>query len=99
MKPQAISLVFSILLLLLHSCKEADEISWDDVPGYSPILVSAASVQAMSTRAYLPDGMYDNFKVCAVAEKENSSTVVMDGYEVKFENDDWSYVNDSQHLV
>ena len=94
---QTITLLL-ISLLLLHSCKEADEISGDDVPGYSPILVSAASVQAMSTRAYLPDGMYDNFKVCAVAEKENSSTVVMDGWKVLFKQQDWTYVSDDQSL-
>ena len=43
--------------------------------------------------------MYDNFKVFAVSEKGGTRTVAMDGYKVKFENDDWSYVNDTQHLV
>lgn len=43
--------------------------------------------------------MYDNFKVFAAAEKGGAQTVAMDGYEVKFVTDDWSYVKDSQHLV
>ena len=98
MKPQAISLVFYILLLLLVSCKEADDISGDDVPGYSPVMVSAAPVSPF-TRGYIPQGMYDNFKVFAAAEKDGAQTVAMNGYEVNFVADDWSYVNDSQHLV
>ena len=43
--------------------------------------------------------MYDNFKVFAASEKDGAQTVAMDGYEVKFVDNDWSYVNDSQHLV
>ena len=98
MKPQAISIVFYILLLLLVSCKEADDISGDDVPGYSPVMVSAAPVSPF-TRGYVANGMYDNFKVFAAAEKDGAQTVAMNGYEVNFVADDWSYVNDSQHLV
>lgn len=85
-------------LLLLNGCKEADDISGDDVPGYSPVMVSAAPVSPF-TRGYIPQGMYDNFKVFAAAEKGGAQTVAMDGYEVKFVTDDWSYVKDSQHLV
>ena len=43
--------------------------------------------------------MYDNFKVFAASEKDGAKTVAMNGYEVKFVTDDWSYVKDSQHLV
>ena len=43
--------------------------------------------------------MYDNFKVFAAAKKDGTQTVAMNGYEVKFVTDDWSYVNDTQHLV
>ena len=43
--------------------------------------------------------MYNNFKVFAASEKNGAQTVAMDGYEVKFVDNDWSYVNDSQHLV
>ena len=85
-------------LLLLVSCKEADDISGDDVPGYSPVMVSADNVSPF-TRGYIPQGMYDNFKVFAAAKKDGVQTVAMDGYEVKFVADDWSYVNDTQHLV
>ena len=85
-------------LLLLDSCKEADDISRDDVPGYTPVMVSAAPVSPF-TRGYIPQGMYDNFKVLAAAEKDGALTVAMDGYEVKFVADDWSYVTDTQHLV
>ena len=85
-------------LLLLDSCKEADDISGDDVPGYSPVMVSAAPVTPF-TRGYIPQGMYDNFKVFAASEKDGAQTVAMNGYEVKFVDNDWSYVNDSQHLV
>lgn len=90
--------IFSLSLLLLVSCKEADDISGDDVPGYSPVMVSAAPVSPL-TRGYVANGMYDNFKVFAAAEKDGVQTVAMNGYEVNFVADDWSYVNDSQHLV
>ena len=43
--------------------------------------------------------MYNNFKVFAASEKNGAQTVAMDGYEVKFVTDDWSYVNNNQHLV
>ena len=85
-------------LLLLVSCKEADDISGDDVPGYSPVMVSAAPVSPF-TRGYIPQGMYDNFKVFAASEKDGAQTVAMNGYEVKFVADDWSYVTGTQHLV
>lgn len=91
-------IILSISLLLLVSCKEADDISGDDVPGYSPVMVSASSASPF-TRGYIPQGMYDNFKVFAASEKDGAQTVAMDGYEVKFVADDWSYVNDTQHLV
>ena len=61
-------------------------------------MVSAAPV-APFTRGYIPQGMYDNFKVFSASEKDGTRTVAMDGYEVKFVTDDWSYVNDTQHLV
>ena len=90
--------IFSLSLLLLVSCKEADDISGDDVSGYSPVVVSAAPVSPF-TRGYVANGMYDNFKVFAASEKGGAQTVAMNGYEVNFVSDDWSYVNDSQHLV
>lgn len=61
-------------------------------------MVSAAPVTPF-TRGYIPQGMYDNFKVFAASEKGGAQTVAMDGYDVKFVADDWSYVKDSQHLV
>ena len=61
-------------------------------------MVSADNVSPF-TRGYIPQGMYDNFKVFAASEKDGAQTVTMDGYEVKFVTDDWSYVNDTQHLV
>ena len=85
-------------LLLLVSCKEADDISGDDVPGYSPVMVSAAPVSPF-TRGYIPQGMYDNFKVFAASEKDGAQTVAMNGYDVNFVADDWSYVNDTQHIA
>ena len=90
--------ILSLSLLLLDSCKEADEISGDDIPGYSPVMVSAAPVSPF-TRGYIPQGMYNNFKVFAASEKDGAQTVAMDGYKVNFVTDDWSYVNDTQHLV
>ena len=86
------------LSLLLNGCKEADDISGDDVPGYSPVMVSAAPVSPL-TRGYVANGMYENFKVFAASEKGGAQTVAMNGYEVNFVADDWSYVKDSQHLV
>ena len=47
----------------------------------------------------MANGMYDNFKVFAAAEKDGAQTVAMDGYEVKFVDNDWSYVNDTQHIA
>ena len=86
------------LSLLLNGCKEADDISGDDVPGYTPVMVSAAPVSPF-TRGYIPQGMYDNFKVFAASEKDGAQTVAMNGYEVNFVADDWSYVNDTQHIA
>ena len=85
-------------LLLLNGCKEADDISGDDVPGYTPVMVSAAPVTPF-TRGYIPQGMYDNFKVFAASEKGGAQTVAMNGYDVNFVADDWSYVNDTQHIA
>ena len=90
--------ILSLSLLLLVSCKEADDISGDDVSGYSPVMVSAAPVSPF-TRGYIPQGMYDNFKVFAASEKDGTQTVAMNGYEVNFVPDDWSYVTGTQHLV
>ena len=90
--------MLSLSLLLLVSCKEADELSGDDVPGYSPVLVSASPASTF-TRGFVANGMYDNFKVFAASEKDGAQTVAMNGYEVKFMNDDWSYVTDSQPLA
>ena len=89
-----------IAAILLNGCNEADKISGDDVPGYSPIIVSADN-DSPSTRGIPqgPQGMYDNFKVFAASEKGGAQTVEMDGYEVRFVADNWSYVNDRQHLV
>ncbi len=86
-----------IAAILLNGCNEADKISGDDVPGYSPIIVSADN-DSPSTRG-IPQGMYDNFKVFAASEKDRAQTVAMNGYEVTFGTDGWSYVNDRQHLV
>ena len=61
-------------------------------------MVSAAPVTPF-TRGYIPQGMYDNFKVFAASEKDGAQTVAMNGYEVKFVDNDWSYVNGTQHLV
>ena len=90
--------MLSLSLLLLDSCKEADELSGDNLPGYSPVLVSVGPVSSF-TRGYRPPEMYDNFKVFAAAEKDGVKTVVMPGYEVRFEADDWTYVTDRQPLA
>ena len=86
-----------IAAILLNGCNEADKISGDDVPGYSPVMVSADN-DSPSTRE-IPQGMYDNFKVFAASEKGEAQTVAMDRYEVRFVADNWSYVNDKQKLV
>ena len=86
-----------IAAILLNGCNEADKISGDDVPGYSPVMVSADN-DSPSTRC-IPQGMYDNFKVFAASEKGGAQTVEMNGYEVQFLTDGWSYVNKTQPLV
>lgn len=85
-------------ILLLFSCNNEDELSGDDVPGYSPLLLSVEAPSPF-TRAYIPQGMCDNFKVYAASEKDGVMTSVMNGYEVKFINDDWTYVSDTQPLM
>ena len=83
---------------LLFSCNKVDDIPGDDVFGKLPILVSVDNVSPF-TRAYVPQGMYDNFKVYAASEKGGNRTVVMNGYNVVFTNGEWTYVNDSQPLM
>ena len=86
------------IILLLQSCNKVEELSGDDVPGYSPILFSAETTDTYP-RAYLPTGMYDNFKVYAVSVTGGTQKTVMKGYEVKFVTDSWSYVTDTQELM
>ena len=86
------------IILLLQSCNKVEELSGDDVPGYSPILLSAEPTDTY-TRAYIPTGMYDNFKVYAVSVTGGTQKTVMKGYEVKFVNDSWTYVTDTQKLM
>ena len=86
------------IILLLQSCNKVEELSGDDVPGYSPILLSAETTDTY-TRAYIPTGMYDNFKVYAVSVTGGTQKTVMEGYEVKFVTDSWSYVTDTQELM
>ena len=43
--------------------------------------------------------MYDNFKVHAVSEQGSTQKVVMDGYEVRFVTDNWSYITETQQLM
>lgn len=88
----------SILLLLLHSCKDADEVPQGNAPGYTPILVAAEPLPPV-VRSYLPTGMCDNFKVYAVSEQAGQQTVVMDGYEVRFVSDSWTYESPTQPLM
>ena len=83
---------------LLFSCNKVDDIPGEDISGKSPILVSADHVSPF-TRAYLPQGMCDNFKVYAASEKGGNRTEVMNGYEVEFVSEDWTYVSDSQPLM
>lgn len=92
----AVAIIFFIPLLF--SCNKVDDIPGDDISGKSPILVSADNVSPF-TRAYLPQGMCDNFKVYAASEKDGNRTEVMNGYEVRFDSEDWTYVNDSQPLM
>ena len=66
---------------------------------FTPNFIYESIIGSPFTRGYVANGMYDNFKVFAAAEKDGAQTVAMNGYEVNFVADDWSYVNDSQHLV
>ncbi|MGN1245062.1 MAG: fimbrillin family protein [Muribaculaceae bacterium] len=97
MKLHNLIIVFSIILLL-QSCNKIEELSGDDVPGYSPIFLTAKTTDT-NTRAYIPTGMYDNFKVYAVSETGSTQKPVMEGYEVKYVTDSWTYVNDLQDLM
>lgn len=92
------TIVLTSIFSLLFSCNKVDDIPGEDISGKSPILVSADHVSPF-TRAYVPQGMYDNFKVYAASEKDGSRTEVMNGYEVSFVSEDWTYVSDSQPLM
>ena len=92
------SFIVLSFILLLNSCNKMDELSGEDVPGYSPILVSAEPTLPV-TRTYIPTGMRDNFMVHAVSETGSTQKVVMDGYEVEFVTDNWSYITESQQLM
>ena len=85
-------------MLLLLSCNKVDDISGEKIPGNTPILLSAETTDTYS-RAYIPTGMYDNFKVYAVSVTGGTQKTVMKGYEVKFVNDSWTYVTDTQKLM
>ena len=97
MKPYYLILVFSIGLLL-QSCNNADEPSGGVNSGKKAIFVSAEDA-ASSARASVPAGMCDNFKVNTSLEMKGTRMSVMDGYEVKFKADEWSYVTETQHIV
>ena len=92
------SFIVLSFILLLNSCNKMDELSGEDVPGYSPILVSTEPTPPFS-RTYIPTGMYDNFEVHAVSEQGSTQKVVMDGYEVRFVTDNWSYITETQQLM
>ena len=92
------SFIVLSFILLLNSCNKMDELSGEDVPGYSPILVSTEPIPPFS-RTYIPTGMYNNFKVHAVSEQGSTQKVVMDGYEVRFVTDNWSYITETQQLM
>lgn len=87
-----------IVSLLLHGCCNSDEPSGNVVPDNSAILISAQT-EASFARTSLPAGMYDNFKVYVVAEKDAQRIEVMNGYKVQFATDHWSYLVDDQSLV
>lgn len=84
--------------MLLLSCNKVDDISGEKIPGNTPIMLSAEATTPF-TRAYIPTGMYDNFKVYAVSVTDGTQKTVMDGYEVKFVSDSWTYVTDKQKLM
>lgn len=98
MKLPSTSFIVLSFILLLNSCNKMDELSGEDVPGYSPILVSTEPTPPFS-RTYIPTGMCDNFKVHAVSEQGSTQKVVMDGYEVRFVTDNWSYITETQQLM
>lgn len=98
MKQHHTTTAFILFLLLLFSCNQVDDIPGEDLSGKSPIWVSADHVSPF-TRAYVPQGMYDNFKVYAASEKGGNRTVVMNGYNVVFTNGEWTYATDSQPLM
>ena len=98
LKLTSTSFIVLSFILLLNSCNQMDELSGEDVPGYSPILVSTEPTPPFS-RTYIPTGMYDNFKVHAVSEQGNTQQVVMDGYKVRSVTDKWSYITETQQLM
>lgn len=98
MKLHNTTIALTITLLLLLSCNKADDISGEQLPGNSPIMLSAEATSTF-TRTYIPTGMCDEFKVNAVAEIGGTPKTVMGGYEVKYVTGSWTYVTDTQELM
>lgn len=86
-----------IFALLVSSCAEMEEPPGNSPAGCSPILLTADSA-VTRTRAGIPEGMYDNFKVYAISLKSGTPTVEMDNYEVTYQATGWTYETASQPL-
>lgn len=98
MKLHNTTIALTITLLLLLSCNKADDISGEQLPGNSPIMLSAEATSTF-TRTYIPTGMCEEFKVNAVAEIGGTQKLVMGGYKVKYVTGSWTYVTDTQELM
>lgn len=92
------TLIVLLVAMMVNSCSNADEPSGKEDSEDTPLMVSAQSESSFS-RALLPAGMYDNFKVYAVAEKDASQIEIMKSYKVQFVTDRWTYLIGDQALA
>lgn len=91
------TLILLLLLTIISSCREGNEIPGEISSGDTPIVVSAEA-EIPTTRSALSPGMPDRLKVYTIARIGGERVVVMDGYEVKYMDDTWTYGNETQTL-
>ena len=85
------------LLLMLCGCRGDKDGPGEDPSAEFPIMVSAEA-EIPSTRSALPSGMPDRLKVYTTARIGGERVVVMDGYEVKYMDGNWTYGSETQAM-
>ncbi|MGN0237101.1 MAG: fimbrillin family protein [Lepagella sp.] len=86
------------LLQMLCGCRgDKDGPGEDSSSGDTPIMVTAEA-EIPATRSALPQGMPDRLEVYTIVRIGGERVVVMDGYEVKYIDGNWTYGINSQTM-